>query len=136
MLSGNVIATSGFAVSNVFSGYDVKTGNFNEWLVQRVKMGVVKVTWGSGDTVMSNDGMNVSGYIEKAMNFTTTRLASVFDTNDVLDPYKVEYDNSTYKVKFYGALSGTVHTNTALVAVASGQLALDSAIVYIQAFGT
>jgi hypothetical protein len=136
MLSGNVIATSGFAISNAFSDYDVKTGNFNEWLVQRVKMGIVKVTWGSGDTVTSADGMNISGYVEKAMNFTTVQAASVFDTNAVLDPYVVQYDKVAYKLAFYGALSGTVHANTGLVAVASGQLSLASAVVYLQVFGT
>jgi hypothetical protein len=136
MLSGNVIATSGFAIANSFTDYDVKTGNFNEWLVQRVKMGIVKVTWGSGDTVMSNDGMNISGYIEKAMNFTTVQLGSVFDTNAVLDGYQVKYDKALYKLNFYGANSGTVQANTALTAVASGQLSLASAVVYLQVFGT
>lgn len=136
MLSGNVVATSGFAVTNQFSDYDVKTGSFIEYTAQRVKMGLVKITWNSGDTVMSADGMNISGRIEKAMNFTTIQHGSIFDTNAVLDPYVVKYDKAAYKIAFYGALSGTAMTNTALVAVASGQLSLTSAVVYMLAFGT
>jgi hypothetical protein len=136
MLSGNVVATSGFTIANQFSAWDIKTGSYLEWMAQRVKMGIVKVTWGSGDTTYSNDGVNISGYIEKAMNFTTVQMGTVIGTNTILNPYKVEYDMVKYKINFYGALSGTAMTNTALVAVASGQVALDSAIVYLQVYGT
>jgi len=136
MLSGNVVATSGFAVTNEYSAYDIKSGSFLEWMAQRLRMGVVKVVWGSGDTSFSNDGVNISGYVEKAMNFTTLQLGSVVDTNAVLDPYKVVYDAAVRKINFYGVSSGTVEANTALVAVASGQLALSSAVVYMFAFGT
>ena len=133
MLSGNVL-TSG-AIVNDYSSYDIRTGNFNEWLVGKPKMGIVKITFGSGATYTSA-GMTVSGQLERALNLTTLQHVSVLDVTSVIAPYIVRYDMADNKIHMYGMLSGTASTTTAHVEVASGQVTLDSAAVYLQVFGT
>jgi hypothetical protein len=132
---------SGCTAVNALSAYDIKTGNFNEWLVQRPKMGIVTIAFASGDTYIGSSQIIVTSAIQKAMNINTILAVNIFGLRQgVPNTYggaQADYNSGTGAIHMYSltAWSGAATTMSACAEFASG-VSLSGLNVIMQVFGT
>jgi len=116
-------------ITNHVSSYGVREGMILEWQASRLRIGVVKVAFGSSENYATG-GIAVESGIKSAMSVDTV-LAVVPMHHDV-GGWMPLYDASNGKLKFYGqeptnSTSGVI----ALSEMPDGSTAINGKTVYL-----
>lgn len=131
------------AVSNFISAYDIREGKILEWAGSRLKQGIAKVNFVSGDyaagvtMLYSSDNAigslgGVSGYADKvavAMNMDTIVVAKPIEVSYAIQNVDWSWVNASHALIAREAVSGRV-------VVVSGQVDISGQSVVLQVFGT